>query len=195
MFSLGLSTLYPNLLCSQSCLGLAVDLEAQQLEAPSELEAEFCHHCEADFDFWLEADCLQLEAAFFQVDFEHHFLEVAFDHQHLEAKQLLLVNFDHQYLEAAFSWPAAMEAALEVAFCTNLEAALEFGLWPHLDVVFSAVEAVWQLGPVAITVGMAAAEVDFEIEVAEGSLLMWLCSACSKLCLLQIQVLPTLWQW
>ena len=180
------------------------------------LEAVFCPHF--DVGQHLEADFYQQLEADFEVDrtleavFLRHHLEAGFDQQmeldaeierhHLEAD--FDQHFERHYLVAALNFEQLLEAALrqflEAAFARQVsEADFEWqkyeAVFSAFEAVFPASEAVWQLGPVAITAGTAAAEVDFEIEVAEGSLLLWLCSACSKLCLLLIQVLPILWQW
>ena len=118
----------------------------------------------------------------------------------------LKADFDQQ-LEADFL-QVAMVAGLsfwshfEVAFFHDLQ--LETGQF--LEAAFEQqFEADWQLeveylaeelGPVAITAETAAGEIEqIDHLEAEGSPVLWLCSACSELCLLQIQVLPTLWQW
>ena len=122
-FSLGLLTLYPNLLCSLSFLGLdlVADLELERLEADLGVEAGFaCQHLEAVFEIdyerhHLEAYFLQpLEAAFYQhfaVDLELQ-LEAAFQRHLLEV--VYLADLDADHLEAALC--QAIGPHLEVDF-------------------------------------------------------------------------------
>ena len=93
-------------------------------------------------------------------------------------------------------------SALEAVFSHHCDAGFEteceqqFLAGWQLGIVFFHFDFLPQLDLVAITAEMAAGGVEqLDHLEAEGTLVLWLCSACSELCLLQTHVLPILWQW